>query len=40
MSDSPRDPLAFDPVPSASTRHDGWTPERQRGFVYAYPALA
>jgi hypothetical protein len=34
MSDSP-DPFAFDPVPSASTRHDGWTPERQRRFVYA-----
>ncbi len=33
MSDSPDDPLAFDPVPSASNRHDGWTPERQRGFI-------
>lgn len=27
--------LAFDPVPSASNRHDGWTPERQRGFIAA-----
>ncbi|HEX6374754.1 MAG TPA: hypothetical protein VFZ91_03435 [Allosphingosinicella sp.] len=35
MSDSPPDPLAFDPVPSASNRHDGWTPERQRGFIAA-----
>lgn len=29
------DPLAFAPAPSASTRHDGWTPERQRRFVAA-----
>lgn len=28
MSDSPPDPFAFEPVPSASNRHDGWTPER------------
>jgi hypothetical protein len=34
MNDSPAD-FAFDPVPSSSTRHDGWTPERQRGFIYA-----
>jgi hypothetical protein len=38
MSDSaPRylpDPLAFEPVPSASRRHDGWTPERQRLFIH------
>lgn len=27
--------LAFEPVPSASKRHDGWTPERQRGFIQA-----
>ena len=27
------DPLNFEPVPSGSTRHDGWTPERQRGFI-------
>lgn len=24
---------AFAPVPSASNRHDGWTPERQRQFI-------
>ena len=35
MSDSPSDPLAFDPVPSASNRRDGWTAERQRAFVAA-----
>lgn len=35
MSDSPDDPFAFEPVPSASNRHDGWTPEKQRGFIYA-----
>lgn len=27
------DPRAFEPVPLASTRHDGWTPARQRGFI-------
>jgi hypothetical protein len=25
----------FSPVPRQSTRHDGWTPERQRGFIEA-----
>lgn len=35
MSDSPPDPFPFDPVPSRSNRHDGWTPERQRGFIAA-----
>lgn len=35
MSESPADPFAFEPVPSASRRHDGWTPERQRGFILA-----
>ncbi|MFZ5793581.1 MAG: hypothetical protein ACRCS5_00255 [Sphingomonas sp.] len=25
--------IAFTPVPSASPRHDGWTPERQRAFL-------
>lgn len=35
MNDSPADHFAFEPVPSASNRHDGWTPERQRGFIYA-----
>ena len=32
MNDS-HDPLAFEPVPSASKRHDGWKPERQRDFI-------
>jgi hypothetical protein len=36
MSDSaPDDLFGFEPVPSASNRHDGWTPERQRRFVAA-----
>jgi hypothetical protein len=35
MSDSASDLLAFEPVPSASNRHDGWTPERQRAFILA-----
>ncbi len=40
MSDSPpfdpsADPFDFTPVPSASNRHDGWTPERQRIFIAA-----
>lgn len=36
MSDSaPCDPFDFEPVPSASRRHDGWTPERQRLFIAA-----
>ncbi|WP_374943042.1 hypothetical protein [Sphingomonas sp.] len=25
--------LAFTPVPTASTRRDGWTPDRQRAFL-------
>jgi len=33
MSDLPLDPLAFEPIPSASTRRDGWTAERQRDFI-------
>lgn len=33
MSDSPPDLFPFEPVPSASNRHDGWTPERQRLFI-------
>lgn len=38
MTDSPQarpdlDPLSFDPVLTGSTRHDGWTPERQRRFI-------
>ena len=35
MTDQPADPLAFTPAPSTSTRHDGWTAERQRAFVAA-----
>lgn len=35
MNDSAFDPLAFEPVPSGSNRHDGWTPERQRAFILA-----
>ena len=36
MSDSPPpDPFAFEPVPSASHRRDGWTLERQRAFIDA-----
>lgn len=31
-ADLPLDELAFDPVPVKS-RCDGWTPERQRGFI-------
>jgi len=27
------DPLVFTPVPSTSTRHDGWTPARQARFI-------
>ena len=27
--------FAFEPVPSASNRRDGWTPERQRAFIAA-----
>lgn len=27
------DPLAFTPVPLARSRHDGWTPRRQRLFI-------
>ncbi len=34
MDDSPSH-IPFDTVPSASNRHDGWTPERQRGFILA-----
>ena len=29
------DALAFTPVPTSSTRRDGWTPERQHGFIAA-----
>jgi hypothetical protein len=33
------DPLHFTPAPSASTRHDGWTPECQRRFIAALAAM-
>jgi hypothetical protein len=39
MSESPSDLLAFEPVPSASNRHDGWTPERQRAFILALSGI-
>ena len=32
-AEPPYDPFAFEPVPSASNRRDGWTPERQRVFI-------
>lgn len=35
MDDPLPDDLAFDPVPSARNRRDGWTPERQRAFIRA-----
>lgn len=35
MDDSLPRHLAFDPVPSATGRADGWTPERQRAFILA-----
>ena len=38
MTDSD-DPLAFSPVPTASTRHDGWTPERQYRFIQALAVM-
>lgn len=31
-------PPDFTPVPLARTRHDGWTPERQRAFLTALAA--
>jgi len=34
-SSSGGDELRFEPVPSVSNRHDGWTRERQRGFIEA-----
>jgi hypothetical protein len=39
MSDSPPDPFAFEPIPSATKRRDGWTPERQRGFITALAGI-
>ena len=41
MKDRSRQPAAkgtlpdFTPVPRQTNRHDGWTPERQRGFIEA-----
>ena len=39
MTDSLSDSLAFDPVPSACRRRDGWTPERQHAFILALAQL-
>lgn len=36
---SPDEPIAFAPAPHAG-RHDGWTPDRQRGFVEALARIA
>jgi hypothetical protein len=38
---SPAEPLApgFAPVPRERNRHDGWTPERQHGFIEALAEL-
>ncbi|MCM8732095.1 hypothetical protein ACFO8O_14105 [Hephaestia sp. GCM10023244] len=33
LSDDGDDPFDFAPVPSASSRRDGWTPARQRAFI-------
>lgn len=34
----PIDPIPFDPAPHTG-RHDGWTPDRQRGFVEALATI-
>lgn len=39
MSDLPSDPFDFTPVPSSSSRHDGWTPEKQRSFIEALASI-
>ena len=39
MTDSPPDPFAFEPIPSATRRRDGWTAERQRGFIAALAGI-
>ncbi len=31
--------FAFEPVPTTRTRHDGWSPERQRRFIDALANL-
>ena len=36
---APPDALAFTPIPSASFRHDGWTPARQHDFIAALTRL-
>lgn len=35
MHNDSEDEFPFDPVPSRTNRKDGWTPERQRGFIAA-----
>lgn len=35
MDNDNGDEIPFDPVPSKTRRKDGWTPERQRGFIAA-----
>jgi hypothetical protein len=35
MDNETEDEIPFDPVPSRTRRKDGWTPERQRGFIAA-----
>ncbi|MGI4732852.1 MAG: hypothetical protein ACRYFW_14050 [Janthinobacterium lividum] len=37
--DPDADPLAFTPVATGSTRHDGWTAQRQRQFVVALSVM-
>ena len=32
--------LAFEPVASASNRHDGWTPEKQKRFIHELSLIA
>lgn len=34
MDESLSDPFPFEPVASASNRHDGWTPEKQKRFIH------
>lgn len=31
----PEEPFPFTPAPAGRSRHDGWTPERQRAFIDA-----
>lgn len=39
MDDPLPEDLAFDPVPCARRRRDGWTPDRQRAFILALAQL-